>query len=424
MPAPQRSLTPADVHDYVRRHCFGAGDPVPSTAARVGVELELLTNRAGDPAARPEAADLLDAAAATPLPRQAAITLEPGGQVELSSRPHHGPGPAIEATAEDLVALRAGLASSGIETAAVGLDPDRPHRRVVSGPRYDAMEAYFDAGGGVGRAMMCGTASVQVNVDLGDPAAVPRRWRLAHALGPVLVAAFANSPLAGGRPTGARSSRQQIWAALDATRSSPVADPRAPQSLTPADTWARYALAADVMLIRGTPDRFQPLTGGLPFAAWMGGGHELGYPTLDDFAYHLTTLFPPVRPKGWLELRMLDAVPDPWWKVAVAVVVALLDDPAAFDVAERACAPVAHCWAGAATHGLSHPGLASAARSCFAAALAAMPALGVDLATIGATGAFVERYVERGRCPGDDLLDGRARGAAGASVVAGAAPEG
>jgi glutamate--cysteine ligase len=234
-----------------------------------------------------------------------------------------------------------------------------------------------------------------------------------------MVAAFANSPLAGGRPTGARSSRQQIWGALDSSRSSPVADPRAPQSLTPADTWARYALAADVMLIRTTADRFQPLSGGLAFGAWMGDGHELGYPTLDDFAYHLTTLFPPVRPKGWLELRMLDAVPDPWWAVAVAVVVALLDDPSAFDVAERACVPVADCWADAAAHGPAHPGLASAAGTCFAAALVAMPGMGVDPRTLRATEAFVDRYVDRTRCPGDDLLDAWTQGASPVFVTTG-----
>jgi glutamate--cysteine ligase len=137
----------------------------------------------------------------------------------------------------------------------------------------------------------------------------------------------------------------------------------------------------------------------------MAEGHELGYPTLEDFVYHLTTLFPPVRPKGWLELRMIDAVPDPWWQVAVAVTAALLDDPEAFAVAERTCRPVAGCWAEAAAHGLGHPALASAARTCFAAALEALPRLGLDRGTVAATEAFVDRYVDRGRCPGDDVRD-------------------
>ena len=391
MPATTRSLTPADVHDYVRRHCVSPGDP----PGRVGVELELLTMVAGDPDRRPPTSDLLKAVGGVPR-----VSLEPGGQVELSSRPHDGPGAAIDAPAPELDALHARLGSAGIATAALGLDPYRPARRMIAGPRYDAMEAYFDGDGGAGLAMMCATASLQVNLDMGDADTLPWRWRLAHALGPVLVAAFANSPLAAGGPTGARCSRQQIWAALDRTRSAPALS-----SLPPADAWARYALAARVMLVRSSADRYDPVSHDLSFARWIAEGHELGYPTVDDFAYHLTTLFPPVRPKGWLELRMIDAVPDPWWQVAVAVTTALLDDPEAFDVAQRTCRPVAGCWTEAATHGLGHPALASAARTCFAAALDALPRLGLDRDTLVATEAFVDRYVDRGRCPGDDVVD-------------------
>jgi glutamate--cysteine ligase len=104
---------------------------------------------------------------------------------------------------------------------------------------------------------------------------------------------------------------------------------------------------------------------------------------------------------------MIDALPSPWWQVALAVTAALLDDPEALDAAERTCRPVAGQWDAAAAHGLTHPGLASAARTCFAAALDALPRLGVDPA---ATAAFVERYVDRGRCPADDVLEAWAAG--------------
>jgi len=399
MPAATRSLTLTDVHDHVRRHCFTPSGP----PGRVGVELELLTMVAGSPGGRPTQADLFGAMDGLALPEGGRLTAEPGGQVEISSRPHVGPAAAIAATAADLRVLQAGLDSAGICTAALGLDPSRPNRRAVRSPRYDAMEAYFEGDGGdggAGMAMMCSTASVQVNLDLGDAADLPRRWRMAHTLGPVLVAAFANSPLAAGTPTGARSSRQQIWALLDPTRSAPALS-----LLPPADAWARYALAARVLLVRAGRDHFVPVRTGLSFRKWMSEGHELGYPVLDDFAYHLTTLFPPVRPKGWLELRMIDAVPDPWWQVAVAVTIALLDDPEAFATAERACRPVADCWPEAAAHGLSHPGLASAARTCFAAALDALPRLHLDRHTVAGTEDFFDRYVGRGRSPADDLLD-------------------
>ena len=349
----------------------------------------------------PTRTDLFAVVDGLALPAASRLTVEPGGQIELSSRPFAGPAAAIDATATDLRALHTGLAAAGIRTTALGLDPFRPPHRVVRSPRYDAMEAYFEGDGGVGTAMMCATASVQVNLDLGDAASLPRRWRLAHALGPVLVAAFANSPLAAGRPTGARSSRQQIWAVLDPTRSAPA--------------WSVLCPVGRLGPVRaGRPGDARPGgAGGLPAGAAPrsrspGGcptGHELGYPTVDDFAYHLTTLFPPVRPKGWLELRMIDSVPDPWWQVAVAVTAALLDDPEAFEAAERICRPVSDCWGEAAAHGLSHPDLASAARSCFAAALDALPRLGLAPETVAATEEFLDRYVSRGRSPADDVLE-------------------
>ena len=360
----------------------------------------MLTMDAADPDRRPRAEEVVAATAGLRLTDGARLTFEPGGQVELSSRAHADAGAAIAATTLDVRALRACLDAHGIAVAAVGMDPTRPPARIVATPRYDAMEAYFERAGDAGLAMMCSTASIQVNVDLGDAGALGARWRRAHAIGPVLVAAFANSPLAGGRITGARSTRQRVWAAVDPTRSAPVAT-----SPGPADAWARYALAARVMLVRGEDGSFHAVHDDLPFARWMAEGHELGYPTADDFAYHLTTLFPPVRPKGWLELRMLDAVPDPWWQVAVAVTTALLDDAEAADIADRACRSVAGCWAEAASHGLGDPRLATAAKTCFVAALDALPRMGVDGETLGAGETFVEHYVERGRCPGDDLLD-------------------
>lgn len=400
MPASTRSLTAGQIRQYVRERCFQ-----PGFEGRVGIELELLTSTKTGPGRRPEHHDLLAAAATVLPPGGSNITVEPGGQVELSSPPFVGLPAAVAAMESDLWALRAGFGRAGIETASVGLDFERPHRRVVGGGRYEAMEAYFaDTGGTAGRAMMCGTASTQVNLDLGDEAMLARRWRLAHALGPVLVASFANSPLAASGPTGAKSSRQQIWAAVDSSRSAPVVPGSGRQWRTPAEAWARYAINAGVIVIRTASHGYQPVGPGLSFGAWMAGGHELGYPTVDDFAYHLSTLFPPVRPKGWLELRMIDALPDPWWQVAVAVTTALMDDPAAFEVAEQACGPVAGCWSEAAAHGLAHPGIASAARRCFAAALEALLRMGAGGELIAATADYADRYIGRCRTPGDDLL--------------------
>ena len=178
--------------------------------------------------------------------------------------------------------------------------------------------------------MMRSTAAVQVNVDLGDPAEGERRWRLAHDIGPVLIAAFANSPLAHGRPTGWRSTRLAVWFTVDPGRTAPVLS-----TTSGPPSWADYALAARVMFVRDAEHASQPPGRDLPFAAWIAAGHPLGWPTPEDLQYHLTTLFPPVRPRGWLELRMIDSVPDPWWRVAAAVASTLVTDPG---IAERVAA--------------------------------------------------------------------------------------
>ncbi|MBX6769008.1 MAG: hypothetical protein IRY90_17975, partial [Actinomadura rubrobrunea] len=242
------------------------------------------------------------------------------------------------------------------------------------------------------------SASVQVCLDIGaDAADADRRWRLAHALGPVLVAAFANSPVRAGRRTGLRSTRQAVWAALDPCRTGPVLRPGADGD--PAEAWARYALDARVMVMR-TDDGGWVADPGMTFREWLDGGR----PTLDDLVYHLSTLFPPVRPRGWLELRMIDALPGAYWAVPVAVATALLDDARASAVAEAATEPVADQWDAAARSALADPDLAKATRACFHAALDALPRLGAGH-LIPLVEEYTSRYVERGRCPADDIAD-------------------
>jgi glutamate--cysteine ligase len=422
--------------------CFKTSPP-----GRVGVELEWLVCDSRDPALpvdqRRVAAALSPLAAPPGLPGRGTLTTEPGGQVELSSAPAAGLGHCVDVTGLDLAALRQATQQAGLCLTGHGLDPLRPPRRVLDLPRYAAMEAFFDRAGPWGRLMMCSTASVQVCLGAGEEgpgwAGFRWRWRLLHAIGPILVAAFANSPLHRGRPTGWKSSRQAIWARLDPTRTQApaYAEPaparrqaRAwPPAADPRSAWVEYALAAEVMCVRrgAAPDWSAPA--GLTFRDWLRGAGERR-PTSADLSYHLSTLFPPVRPRGHLEFRSIDAQPGDGWIVPLAVTTALVDDPVAAQQAMTASERVwfgerpggrAPCatgwqpgspWWRAARHGPADPAIAAASRRCFEAAETALARTGAPAAVRQKVAAFAGRYVDRGRCPADDQLEA-ARAAGG-----------
>lgn len=332
-----------------------------------------------------------------PLPGGSRVTVEPGGQVELSGPPAPGVAAAVAALRTDRAVLATELAGAGLGLAMLGADPLRPPARLNPAPRYAAMAEHFAAVGcaAAGLEMMTTTASLQVNLDAGPEAGWRDRLALAHRLGPVLVAISACSPLLTGRSTGWRSTRQRIWGELDQARCGPLLG-----GGNPAGEWAAYALSAPVMLIRDPADGgAEPVRIRTAFADWVTGKADLGRrPTVDDLDYHLTTLFPPVRPRGWLEIRYLDATPEPWWPAVAAVTATLLDDSVAADRAAAATAPVAGAWDRAARLGLVDPALRRAAVACLTAALDAVPAALRPEVTALAD------LVDRGASPGDTLL--------------------
>jgi glutamate--cysteine ligase len=243
---------------------------------------------------------------------------------------------------------------------------------------------------------MTSTASIQINLDAGPQDGWADRVRLAHALGPTMIAVAANSPLLGGRFAGWRSARQHVWSQLDSARCGPVLGASGDD---PVSDWSRYALKAPVMLVN-TPD-VVPVTTWVPFADWADGRAMLGdrRPTRSDLDYHLTTLFPPVRPRRWLEIRYLDSVPDDVWPAVVFTLVTLLDDPVAADIATEATESVATAWDRAAQIGLGDRRLADAAARCVQVAAERAPA------ALEESMQQLVRSVEQGRCPADDFSD-------------------
>jgi glutamate--cysteine ligase len=379
---------------YISDTCLADG-PV----GRVGLEVEAHCYDPVQPHRRPDWDEITAVLESLPaMPGGSALSVEPGGAVELSGPPADGVLAAIEAMTSDQAVLQTAFADAGLGLVLLGADPLRPAKRVNPGARYRAMEQFFAAtrSGVAGAAMMTSTASVQVNLDAGPQGGWAARVRMAHALGPIMVAIAANSPLLGGEFSGWLSTRQRVWSQLDSARCGPILTASGDD---PGTDWARYALKAPVMLVH-SPDAV-PLTHYLPFADWAEGRALLGNrrPTAYDLEYHLTTLFPPVRPRQWLEIRYLDSVPNAIWPAVVFTLVTLLDDPAAADIAAEAVEPVATAWDTAARVGLNDRRLYAAANRCVAAAAERVPAQ---------LNAAMERLVvavERGRCPADDFSD-------------------
>lgn len=377
--APIRGVDDAVRH--IARICFKTGPPL-----HTGVELEWTVHDAADPtlpvdrerlraALGPHSpATIGNPAPAAPLRHGGAVTVEPGGQLEISTAPRPSLAALIDATNDEIDQLTDLLRPAGLVLGHTGLDPWRAPRPVLATPRYRAMRRAFDRRGAAGRTMMFSSAGLQVCLDAGEPTHLAARWAAAHAVGPPLLAAFATADRHAGRPTGWASARFATWLAIDPARTRPVWSPARPDA-DPVAAWTAYALAAPLLCLRDD-DGDWTAPSGVTFGDWAAGALPRP-PTTDDLEYHLGTLFPVVRPRGYLELRYLDAQPGRDWALPLTVLAAIFADPGTIARAMALAAPVADRWHAAARHGLADPALARAAAGLLDLALAALP--GLDL---------------------------------------------
>nr|WP_081747330.1 ergothioneine biosynthesis glutamate--cysteine ligase EgtA [Arthrobacter sp. Br18] len=397
-----RALSETEAEIYVASVCFKTGPP-----GAVGVEIERIVHDPSDlrrpvPVAEVRAAT---AGAGRKLPGGGVITYEPGGQLELSSACGADLPSVIDAVRADLSVIDGTFEDAGLSFSGVALDPVRPPVRTLDHPRYAAMEAHFDRTGPAGRTMMCSTASLQVCLDAGLPGSgtgsAVQRWQRLHRLAPVLVALFANSPFQQGAPSGWQSTRQAVWLNTDPSRTSPV-----PDSDDPPVAWARYALDASVLCIPAPRGSWEAPRG-LTMRGWL-RGHGPRPVTREDLDYHLSTLFPFIRPRGFLEIRVIDAQAGSTWEAAAAITTALVEDERAADIAAEACTPVTALpdpMTVAARDGLADPVLAQAGLACAEAALDSLERLKADADTRFRVESFVEDYTARGRSPADQRID-------------------
>ncbi|HEU4747780.1 MAG TPA: glutamate-cysteine ligase family protein [Gemmatimonadaceae bacterium] len=304
------SLTEAMLLEDVRQRLFS---PTRSlTPLAVGAELELILVDASTREVVPasSSANVLsrladrgdwleerfenDPAAWT-LPDGGRVSFEPGGQIEISSSPHETASSLIESLQRIARMIEAEMTAEGIMPITRGVDPYNDITGVplqLKRQRYLRMTDYFNSLGDSGIRMMRQTAALQINVERGTEPLT--RWLLLNAIAPVVIALFANSGSYAGSDTGFASYRSQLWRTLDPSRTGLAYGPD-----DPPNHYLEFALDAGAMSSDpGASTRYKS------FRDWMKNADV----SLEDWEFHLSTLFPEVRPKAYFELRSADTM--------------------------------------------------------------------------------------------------------------------
>ncbi|MBA5778354.1 glutamate--cysteine ligase [Stappia sp. F7233] len=264
-----------------------------------------------------------------------AISIEPGGQFELSGAPLDNLHQTCRETNAHLAQVREVAQPLGVGFLGLGMTPTWTREQVPAMPkqRYQIMTRYMPKVGSLGLDMMYRTSTIQVNLDFASEADMAKKMRIGLALQPIATAIFANSPFTEGKPNGFKSFRAEIWRDTDNQRSGPL-----PIAFDPGfgfESYVRWAVDVPMYFVK-RGDTYYDATD-VTFAQFMNGALEGrvpdARPTLGDWNNHLSTVFPDVRLKRYIEMRGADG--GPWRRICAlpAYWVGLLYDDSIMDQA-------------------------------------------------------------------------------------------
>ncbi|HKQ61152.1 MAG TPA: glutamate-cysteine ligase family protein, partial [Candidatus Polarisedimenticolaceae bacterium] len=336
----------AEVEKLGRDAQSGLPLPYEGPGASVRAVLEhLLERRGGSPVFEAEHLIGLDGP-------WGSISLEPGGQVEWSSRPQ----PTLQLLAGELDAHLAALAEAGralgVRWLDVAVDPVHPvsAMRWMPKARYGIMRPFLGARGRLAHRMMTQTASIQCAFDFSDPADWRRKFKAAALLAPVAVALFANSSRVDGTDSGWRSFRTAIWRETDPDRCE-----LPPVVFEPAfdlERWVDWMLDVPTIFLRRC--RGLVSADGVPFRRLIGQRGSSAHP-MEDWENHVSTIFTDVRCYTYIEVRSADLQPDARILAVPALWTGILYD-------DDACRAALELGAGWNTHAAWREAMEQAAR--------------------------------------------------------------
>ena len=269
------------------------------------------------------------------------VTLEPGGQLELSGAPLDNLHETCRETGRHLRHMREAGKPLDIGMLGIGFHPTARREDISFMPkgRYQIMSRHMPKVGTLGLDMMLRSCTVQVNLDYTDEADMRQKFRTSLALQPLATALFANSPFKDGQLSGLLSTRAHAWTDTDAARCGVPAcvfDPYFGY-----EQWIDYILDVPMYFLHRGDDYID--VAGQSFRDFLDGmleGHEGQFPSMADFEDHMTTAFPEVRMKTFLEMRGADG--GPWSNICAlpAFWVGLLYDPESLEAASRLVADI------------------------------------------------------------------------------------
>ncbi|MFG6500727.1 MULTISPECIES: glutamate--cysteine ligase [unclassified Sulfitobacter] len=260
------------------------------------------------------------------------ISLEPGGQLELSGAPVETIHETCDEVNTHMREVKDVADEIGVGFIGLGAAPEWSHEQMDLMPkgRYKLMDGYMQKVGTMGTTMMRRTCTVQVNLDFASEADMVQKMRVAVAMQPIANALFANSPFLDGKPNGVKSTRGLVWRHLDDARTGMI--PFVFDEGFGFEAWVQYALDVPMYFVYRDGKYIDAL--GQSFRDFLKGelpalpGEK---PTLSDWADHLTTLFPEARVKKFIEMRGADG--GPWRRLCAlpAFWVGLMYDQSALD---------------------------------------------------------------------------------------------